>query len=280
MKHLESNFEGAKKIKIYYQAWLPDKPPKAIVQVVHGFAEHSGRYMNIVNQLVPLGYAIYADDHRGHGKSEGVINYVDSFDQFVEDEKKLYDIIKENHPKLPIFLLGHSMGSLIALLFTKKYENLLKGLILSGTGLSLVGKISSLLRFMIKIASKIAPKSKINQKLDPNMLTHDPEVVKAYIKDPLVHYKIITAKLGYELLNNARAVSTFVGTFKVPLLIQCGSEDQLVKGSEAELKSAFKMSDQEIHFYEGLYHEVYNETENERKKVLKDLSNWLEKHIK
>ena len=278
MNHLESNFEGAKGTKIYYQAWLPDKSPKAVVQVVHGFAEHSGRYMNVVNQLYPLGYAIYADDHRGHGKSEGITNYVDSFDQFVEDEKKVYDIIKENYTNLPIFLLGHSMGSLIALLFVKKHEGLLKGLILSGTGLS-VAKISRILKLIVKIVSIIAPKSKIKQTLDPDMLSHDPDVVKAYIEDPLVQYKFITARLGYELLKNFKDASTFVVNFKLPLLIHCGSEDQLVKGTEAELKNAFKTNDQEMHFYEGLYHEVYNETEKERKKVLKDLSSWLEKHI-
>jgi alpha-beta hydrolase superfamily lysophospholipase len=190
----------------------------------------------------------------------------------------MYDIIKENYPNLPIFLLGHSMGSLIALLFVKKHEALLKGLILSGTGLS-VAKISRVLKLIIKIVSKIAPKLKIKQTLDPDKLSHDPEVIKAYIEDPFVHYKFITARLGYELLKTFKDASTFIVNFKLPLLIQCGSEDQLVKGTEAELKNAFKMNDQEIHFYEGLYHEVYNETEKERKKVLKDLSSWLEKYV-
>ena len=133
MKNVERNFEGVKGLNIFYQSWLPENP-KAIVQVVHGFAEHSGRYLNVVNEIIPLGYGVYADDHRGHGRSEGIRNYVDSFDQYVEDEKKLYDIIKEKHPNLPIFLLGHSMGSLIAIYVIKKYEDLYKGLILSGTG--------------------------------------------------------------------------------------------------------------------------------------------------
>ena len=126
MKHFESEYEGTGGLKIYYQYWIPDKP-KAILQIVHGFAEHSGRYMNVVNELIPLGYALYANDHRGHGRSEGIRNYVDTFDQYIEDEKILYKIISEQHPNMPIFMLGHSMGSLIALYFTKKYENLLKG---------------------------------------------------------------------------------------------------------------------------------------------------------
>ncbi|MBK5134284.1 alpha/beta fold hydrolase, partial [Candidatus Bathyarchaeota archaeon] len=132
MNHIEDEFEGVDGIKLFYQAWLPENP-KAVVQVIHGFAEHSGRYKNVVNQLEPNGFAIYAHDLRGHGKSEGVQNYVDSMDQFVEDEKKFYDLIKKKHSNLKIFLLGHSMGSGIAMYFTKKYENLLTGLILSGT---------------------------------------------------------------------------------------------------------------------------------------------------
>ncbi|MHA1292546.1 MAG: alpha/beta fold hydrolase, partial [Promethearchaeota archaeon] len=171
MKNIEGEFKGVKNLKIYYQAWLPENP-KAVVQIVHGFAEHSGRYMNVVNELIPLGYAIYADDHRGHGKSEGKRNYVDSLDQFIEDEKKLYEIIKENHPDLPIFMLGHSMGSLIAVYFTKKYESLLNGLILSGTGTRTGGTVSKFLKFMAKVMSKIAPKLSVNPKLDVNMLSH------------------------------------------------------------------------------------------------------------
>lgn len=280
MHHIEGNFKGVKALKIYYQAWLPDAVPKAIVQVVHGFAEHSGRYTNVVNELVPLGYAIYADDHRGHGKSEGMRNYVESFDQFVEDEKGLYDIIKNQHLNLPIFMIGHSMGSLIAVCFTKKYERLLNGLILSGTGVSVGGKMGGFLKGIAKLFSKIAPKVKVSTGLKAEMLSHDPEVVNAYNSDPLVYTKKITARLGYEMLKNIELVLPSVRTFKLPVLVQVGSEDQLVKGSEVELKGAFKMEDKEIHIYEGLYHEVYNEIEKQRKIVLNDLGNWLEKHVK
>ena len=118
MKHIESEFEGVGGLKIYYQAWLPENP-KAAVQIVHGFAEHSARYKKVADFLNPLGYAVYADDHRGHGKSGGKINFANSMDEFVEDEKILFDIIKKKHSKLPVFMLGHSMGSGIAIYFTK-----------------------------------------------------------------------------------------------------------------------------------------------------------------
>lgn len=278
MKHMESEFEGVKGLKIYYQAWLPESL-KAVVQIAHGFAEHSGRYLNVVNELVPLGYAVYANDHRGHGKSEGNINFVDNLDQYIEDQKLLYDIIKEKHQNFPIFLLGHSMGSLIAIYFTKKYEDLLNGLILSGAGTSAGGKVSGFLKFMAKFFSKIAPHMKIDPKIDAKFLSHDPEVVSSYENDPLVHAEKITTRLGYEIMKALNKLETFVGNLKLPLLMQCGLEDKLMGGAE-NLKDMFIMEDKTAYIYDGLFHEVYNEVEDDRKKVLKNLSDWLESHVK
>lgn len=278
MKNIEGEFKGAGELKIFYQAWVP-KEPKAVVQIVHGFAEHSGRYLNVVNQLIPLGYAIYADDHRGHGKSDGIRNYVDHFDQFIEDEKKLYDIIKINHQDLPIFVLGHSMGSMIALIFANKFEPLISGLILSGTGTGAGESTSRFLKLIVKVLSKIIPKKYINPGLKADKLSHDPEVVQAYETDPLVNAEKITLRLGWELMKFFEKFYPIANSLKLPLLIQCGGEDGLVKGSEDTLRNAFKMKDKTILIYEGLYHEVYNETRLERERVLNDLSNWLEKHL-
>jgi len=278
MKHIEGDFKGYKDLNIYYQAWVPENS-KAVIQVVHGFAEHSGRYMNVVNKLTPLGYAIYATDHRGHGKSEGKRNYVDFFDQYIEDEKILYDLIKHKHSNLPIFMLGHSMGSMITLIFTERYESLLRGLILSGTGTGAGESISKSLKVIVKILSKITPKKYINPGLKADKLSHDPDVVREYENDPLVNADKITIRLGWELMNNFEKFNSITANLKLPLLVQCGAEDSLIKGSEEALKNAFTMKDKTILIYKGLYHEVYNENKEEREKVLNDLSNWLEKHI-
>ena len=277
MKHIEGNFTGVKGLKIYYQAWVPDTP-KAVIQLVHGGFEHSGRYQNVVNKLLPEGYAIYADDHRGHGKSEGLRNHVDSFDEFIEDEKIFYETIKEQYPNLPIFMLGHSLGSFIALFFTEKYENLLNGLILSGTGTNPGKETSGFLKVIAKIFSKIAPKMKFNPRIDAKYLSHDPEVIINYKTDPLVYADKITARLGYEMVKNFKNLKKVIENLKINLLVQCGSEDKLIKGSE-ELDEYFKMDDKTIKIYEGLYHEVYNEIEKDRRIVLKDLRDWLNSHI-
>jgi acylglycerol lipase len=278
MNHLDGKFKGQKSLNIYYQAWIPDREIRAIILISHGFAEHSGRYLNIVHELIPLAYAVYAIDHRGHGNSEGTINYVESIDYYVEDLKKLFDIIREQYPKIPIFILGHSMGSGIAVNFTKKYESELSGLILSGIGSLMGDEISGFLKFIVKSMSRIAPKMKINPKLDPSTLSHDPEVVKAYIDDPLVHHTLITARLAYEMLKLFSNIGSLIKSFKLPTLVQRGAEDVAISGFE-QIEADFSMEDKEIHIYEGLYHEVYNESKKDRTIVLNDLSNWLNNHI-
>jgi len=277
MNQIEGEFKGIKGLKIYYQAWIPETP-KAVIQLVHGGFEHSGRYESVVNELIPEGYAIYANDHRGHGKSEGLRNFVDTFDQFIEDEKLFYDIIKKQHPNLPIYMLGHSLGSFIAIYFTKKYENLLNGLILSGTGTDPGKETSAFLKRIVKFFSKIAPKMKFNPRINAKFLSHDLDVVKSYQNDPLVNSNKITARLSYEMVKNFDDFKTFIGTFKLSLLVQCGSEDKLIKGAE-KLNNLFTMKDKTIKIYDGLYHEVYNEIDKDRKEVLKDLRNWLNNHV-
>jgi len=276
LKHIEGEFIGVKGLKIYYQSWVPESP-KAVILLVHGGFEHSGRYQNVVNELIPEGYAIYADDHRGHGKSEGLRNFVDSFNQYIEDEKLLYDIIKKHLPNVPIFMLGHSLGSFIAIYFTEKYETLLNGLILSGTGTDPGQETSYFLILLAKTFSKIAPKMKFNPRLDAKFLSHDSEVVKAYENDPLVNADKITARLSYEMLKNFENLQATIGRFQIPLLVQCGSEDKLIKGSK-KLQDLFKMTDKAINIYKGLYHEVYNEIEEDRTIVLRDLRDWLINH--
>ena len=278
MKHETGYFESNDGLKLYYQAWFPEVQPKAVLQIFHGFAEHSGRYLNIVNALVPSNYALFIHDHRGHGKSEGITNYTKKFENFIEDGKIFSEMIRSRHPDLPIFLLGHSMGSGIAIHFAGKYENHIKGLILSGTGVSLGEEVSGFLKLILMVLGRLAPKLTIDPKLDPNSLSHDPEVVKAYIEDPLVNYDIVTMRLGYLMLKNFKKLPEIVQNLSLPTLVQRGSDDIAVQGFE-ELESSFKMQDKEIHIYEGLFHEVYNENKSERKKVLADLSNWLNNHL-
>ena len=279
MKHFEGEFIGVDNINLYYQAWIPDNEPKAVIILLHGFASHSGRLINVVKALVPLDYAIFANDHRGHGKSGGKTNFVKSMDQYVEDERIFYDVVKEKYPNLPIFMLGHSMGGGITFNFAKKYENLLKGIIISGSGTKYGGDdIPEKVKSLAKKMSKVTPKLSVSTGLDPNLLSHDDEVVRAYREDPLVHYKKTTVGQANAMFESFNKLPNIVGDIHCPILIQKGLADATVTGYD-ELKIALKSENVTIQEYEGLYHEIYNELEEDRKNVLKDLSDWLSNHL-
>jgi len=140
MKTQSGNFTAQDGTSIYWKGWTPDKAPKAVVHVIHGYAEHIDRYGNVVGELLPAGYAVFGTDHRGHGKSEGKRGHVKSFQEFIDDEKQFWhNIIQTKFPGIPYFVLGHSMGSLIAMNYVEQNAVGMKGLILSGTG-SLPGK--------------------------------------------------------------------------------------------------------------------------------------------
>jgi lysophospholipase len=132
---------------------------------------------------------------------------------------------------------------------------------------------------IVKGLTKLMPKKYINPRLKADKLSHDPEVVQAYESDPLVNSDKITLRLGWELMKYFEKFAPITSSLELPLLIQCGAEDVLVKGAEEALKNAFNMTDKTILIYKGLYHEVYNEVLEEREKVLNDLSKWLNDHI-
>ena len=137
MKHTESSFMGLASFRIYCQSWLPDGDVRAVLLVAHGYAEHSGRYGNLIERLVPKGYAIHALDHRGHGRSDGERVQVESFDDYSEDLKTYFDIVNQQHDGKQIFLVGHSMGAAIAVTYTSLHQGDLAGTVFSGGGITL-----------------------------------------------------------------------------------------------------------------------------------------------
>ncbi len=275
MEHFENYFKGVQGTKLFFQAWIPKNPPKAIIQIIHGYSEHSGRYLNVVNALIPRSYAIFISDHRGHGKSEGLKAYVKSFNHFVEDQKRFYDLIRTKHPTLPLFVLGHSMGSVIARLFVAQYPEGIDGLILSGAGTK-IGSMSPFFKFVADILFIFLPKMRIAMDT-ADYLSHDPEVVRSYREDDLV-FKKSTVQLGVEFIKGLRKSIRLSKRIQIPTLVQAGSKDKLLTHAKRNAELLI-MKDKTIKIYEGLYHEVYNELETERGVVLTDLGNWLDSHL-
>jgi len=226
MIHQDGRFKGVRGTNIYYQYWLPEDEPKAILLVVHGLAEHSGRYMNLVNHLVPSGYAVYGMDHIGHGKSDGKRAYVERFHDYTKTLKTYFDMIQKWQPKKPIFLIGHSMGGLISSAHLLKHQEELAGAVLSGPSIKVPDNISQAIIFLGKMLSIIMPKAGLI-KLDPDGVSQDPAVVEAYVNDPLVFTGKATSRLGAELLKTMQSVTKQATKIKLPIMIVQGGDDKL-----------------------------------------------------
>jgi len=277
MKYQEGYLKGVRDTDIYYQYWLPEGEPKAILLVVHGLAEHSGRYMNVVNFLVPSGYAVYGIDHIGHGKSHGKRVYVKRFQDYTKPLKNYFDMIREWQPEKPIFLIGHSMGGLISAAYLLEHQDELSGAVLSGPGIKVPDNISQAIIFVGKMLSIITPKAGLIQ-MDAEGVSRDPAVVDAYVNDPLVYTGKITARLGAELLKAMQYVTDQAPKIRLPIMIVQGSDDKLVDPSGAQLLYDLVSSkDKTIKIYNGFYHEVFNEPEHEQ--VLNDVKTWIEAHL-
>jgi alpha-beta hydrolase superfamily lysophospholipase len=276
---LESGkFKAKDGFSIFWKAWLPDGRPKAVLHVIHGYAEHIDRYTFLVNQLIPAGYAVFGTDHRGHGRSDGRRGHVKCFQEFIDDEKQFADeVIKLRFQGTPYLMLGHSMGSLIAMNYAEQFPEGIKGLVLSGTGARPGPAVPPFLVALTRVLSKLLPSIPVKSPLPPEFISRDPEVVRAYVNDPMV-YNVITPRLA-EQMNTFQAMGAAnIGQLKMPVLIQVGSLDTAFSGQK-DLFDAVTATDKTFKLYEGLKHEVYNELPEDRALVLADLNAWLDSRL-
>jgi alpha-beta hydrolase superfamily lysophospholipase len=273
MNHDEGYFKNSAGLGIYHQAWLPKKEAKAVLLVVHGLAEHSGRYMNIVNRFVPDGYAVYGLDHPGHGRSEGTRACVGSFDDYTATLAEFARMVSAWQPGKPVFLVGHSMGGLIGTLHLIDRQHELKGAILSAPGVKIPDNISKITVFMGKVISSIMPRLGILT-LEEAAVSRDADVLAAYRNDPLVYHGKVTARLGAKMIKAMVRIEAEAFRITLPILILQGTGDRLVSPAGAQmLYDRVSSADKKLIFYEGFYHEVFNEPEHDR--VLADVEKWL-----
>jgi acylglycerol lipase len=277
MKHKDGKFKGYKGLNLYYQYWLPEGKPRAVLLVAHGLAEHSGRYKNLVDYFVPKGYAVYAPDHRGHGKSEGTRSYVDSFNDYLTDLKTFFDMVRKEHKNTKIFLFGHSLGGTIATAYAVEHQKELAGLILSGSSLVPSSSVSPALIAMAGIISALLPKMGVTL-LDASAISQDKAVVDAYVNDPLVFRGKVPARTGAELARMWKQLPEQMPKIKLPILIMHGFADQLANPAGSKLLyERVSSKDKTLKLYDNCYHEICNEPEREQ--VFVDMGAWLTKHI-
>lgn len=266
-----ASLHGADGVQIFTQSWLPEAgEPRAAVVIVHGFGEHSDRYDWVAGRLVDAGYVVHACDHRGHGRSQGPRALV-SLDTVASDLDRLVNSVAEADPGLPVAMLGHSLGGLIAIRYALAHQHRLRALLLSGPLAALDAPPPGLA--LARGIARVAPRLGVSA-LDAGLVSRDPAVVAAYRSDPLVHHGRIPAGTVAEMARAVAALPDAVGAITVPTLIVYGTADGLCPPSGAVmLAERFGSADLTTRAYEGLYHEVLNEPERET--VMADVVAWL-----
>jgi acylglycerol lipase len=275
MRHRELNAAGIGGVNLYAQAWLPGTAPRAVIVVSHGLAEHGGRYETLARELVQHDHAVYAVDHRGHGRSSGPRANIERFAHLVADFCAFTERCAGEHPATPVFMLGHSMGGAVAFASALRLQHRLHGLVLSAPALATSQSVPRLQEMFVRLLSVVAPDTGALA-LPPDAVSRDPSVVARYAADPLVHHKAIPARTLVELLRAMQGFPASAPGLRLPTLVLHGTADKLVPLAATQpVYQAFGTRDCVVQLYEGLYHEVFNEPE--RARVTADLLHWLER---
>jgi alpha-beta hydrolase superfamily lysophospholipase len=277
MKHSDDRFSGVGGHSIYFQCWEPEAMPGAVLLVAHGAGEHSARYLPLAEFFTGNNYAVAAMDHCGHGYSEGRPGYVDAFGDYLADFRVFHQRVAARFPQVPIFLLGHSMGGLIASNYLLQHQGEFAGAIMSGAAIKTDLQPGLVQMLLLKLLAVVAPRLGM-LKLDASGVSRDAAVVRDYIDDPLVFHGKMSARMLRELFVGMHAVQSQAAAITLPMLILHGGADAMTapEGSRF-LHQQISSSDKTLTIYPGLFHEIFNEPE--RIDVLTQVLDWCETRL-
>ncbi len=271
-------------LELFYRRWRPAEETRASVVIAHGLGEHGGRYERLVDALLAHGFAVYAMDHRGFGRSPGQRGHVSSWAEYRADLGSFLDLARQADPQAPLFLYGHSMGALMALDYALEApggsirgDGGLRGLILSGVPLEPVGVAKPWLVLVARALSRILPRAALRSPVDARALSRDPEVVRAYEEDPLVHGQA-TARWGVEALAAIDRAKGRLPELKLPVLLIHGGDDPLNSPEGSHLiADRAGSADATLRIYEGSRHEPHNDLDWEA--AVRDIADWIEARL-
>lgn len=276
-RYTSSTFTASENYTLFQQAWLPDALPRAVIILVHGYAEHSGRYAHVAAHLVRQGYAIHAYDQRGYGRSEGKRAYVDRFDTYLNDLHLFVQQIRESYTSLPLFLFGHSMGGVVVALYAIKHQPNLAGLILSSPAVDPV--TPKILMPFASLVSTIMPKLP-TLPLRRGFISHDAAVVEKAFADPLNYQGRILARTGHEIVRAGQRIKANLDKLTLPFLVFHGTDDHITLPSSSErIYNDAASTNKTLHYFEGFYHETFNEPNGRGLRVLEKIAAWLEEQL-
>ena len=280
MKTFESKWDGTDGVTFRIQGWEPDHgSPKALVALVHGLGEHVGRYTHVAQAFTDAGYALVGFDLRGHGKSGGARGHFPSLDVLMQDIRQFFKYMVTKYPEIQHFLYGHSLGGLLSLTYAIQFSNGLKGVMVTGSALRSPLQEQKVKITMAKLLGTIAPTVTIPSGLEAAAISRDPEVVRIYTSDPLVHDKT-SMGLGKTAINAVDLCFTRAKDFAPPLLIMHGKADRITYPSGSEDFTSLareKNRDVTLKLWDGMYHEIHNEPE--KAEVFRYMIEWLDNHL-
>ena len=258
-------------VTLSYNRVVPENP-RAVLIIVHGLSEHGGRYLKLQKEFGAEGFASWAYDQRGFGKSTGDRTYVADYHDFLNDLKHVIAMAKQAYPALPVIIIGHSLGGLVAATFCAKHPTEANGLILSAPAYDVV-PLPGMLRLLAMGLNRLCPKRLIRYPSTGKNLSHDPEIVHAFRTDPLVQ-SAGTPRFYHEFFKMNRYLHDHANQITVPTLILQGTDDTTVFPEGAQrLYDAIASEKKRLTFYDGFYHEPFNEIGRER--VLTDMFDWI-----
>lgn len=276
MTHEEFSLQTKDNLNLFAQSWEAKKNPRAAVCLVHGIGEHSNRYHHVAQTFNQAGFSMLGYDHRGHGKSPGKRGHIPNYETMLDDVATALTSTQERYPQMPVFLYGHSMGGSLVLNYALRRSPNLAGVICTSPWIKLGFEPPKVQIMLARIMNFIMPSfSQVNE-LDLQGLSRDPEVLKAYQVDPLVHDQASARlfvefyKAGYWALDNAARLA-------LPLLLAHGSADTLTSPKASQDFAARAGDFCTLKIWEGYVHETHNEPEKDE--VIAFYIQWADKQL-
>jgi acylglycerol lipase len=271
----EGSFKGVENVKIFTREWQPAGEPLGVVVISHGLNAHSGLYEWAAGEFTSKGLAVYALDHRGHGRSEGERFFVKEFADWTNDLATFIDIVKTREPGLPVFLLGHSAGGVIACLYALEHQDEIAGLICEDFAYQTPA--SDLAVAIVRGISHVAPHAHV-LKLKNEDFSRDPAVVAALNADPLIANESQPSETVAELARAAELLNKSFRQITLPLLILHGTADKVTKPSGSkEFYERAGSSDKTLRLYEGHFHDLLADVGKQQ--VMADIQAWIGAHL-
>jgi len=280
--HRSGRVRTSDDLELVWQAWVPEKPRGAVV-IVHGLAEHSGRYRDTAEFLSSRGWAVFTGDLRGHGLSPDVPGagrvHIRRFVDYFNDVDAFIDRARKTCEDLPLFLLGHSMGGLITVRYALERPSGLAGVVVSSPALGTHPDFQPplVLKLLVGLLSRLAPKLLVKSELQADAVSRDPAVVKAYLDDPLISQQV-SVRWYSEMLKAMKTSHREAHALSVPMLLMQSGADRLVDPAAPGRWAAMAPPTLvELVSWDGFYHEMLNEPEKQR--VRERIVDWLERTV-